>query len=135
MLDRFTQPVAQFGNQNPDIAIRQIDPDFVTHIGKEALDLDNMKDAPEDIDHAIVVGFPEKLKTHKFIDSAGYSVSMPQIEILVELSSRPDSRFTLFSELEKPGVLTESDFSVELLLPKRNKNEAGAGYGKNWSSN
>ena len=33
------------------------------------------------------------------------------------------------------GVLTESDFSVKLLLPKRNKNEAGAGYGKNWSSN
>ena len=26
-------------------------------------------------------------------------------------------------------------FSVKLLLPKRNKNEAGAGYGKNWSSN
>ncbi|MGR0188403.1 hypothetical protein [Azospirillum aestuarii] len=104
VVDRFIQPLAQFGKDAPDIAIREINPAHIARIGKEAMDLDAMKEAPEDIRHAYAVGFPEKLKNHKYDDELGYRVSMPQVEILAELPRRPDRRFTMFSELEKPAL-------------------------------
>jgi hypothetical protein len=104
VMDRFVQPHAQLGEPDPDIAIREISPEHVAHIGKIAMDLDAMKEAPEDIRHAYAVGFPEKLKYPKHDDQPGYRVSLPQVEILAELPRRPDRRFTMFSVLEKPAA-------------------------------
>ena len=101
--DRFIRPSAQHGDHSPDIAIREIDPDHIARIGKEPLDLDALKEPPEDIKHAYAVGFPEALKYNKHDekDRFGYRVSMPQVQILAELSCRPDRRFTMFSSLER----------------------------------
>jgi hypothetical protein len=103
VMDCFVFPHAQFGDSVPDIAIREISPDHVVRIGKEALDLDAMKEAPEDMRHAYAVGFPEKLKYHRYDNQPGYRVSLPQVEILAELQARPHWRFTMFSELQKPA--------------------------------
>jgi hypothetical protein len=104
VIDRFVQPRAQLGDSIPDIAIREINPDHVAHIGKEAIDLDAMSVMPEKMRHAYAVGFPETLKYHKYDnDQLGYRVSMPHIEILAELQGRPDKRFTMFSELQTPA--------------------------------
>jgi hypothetical protein len=100
-MDRFVQPHAQFGDSAPDIAIREINPDHVAHVGKEAMDLDAMTEAPENMCHAYAVGFPEKLKYHRYDNQPGYRVSLPQVEILAELQGRPHRRFTMFSELQK----------------------------------
>lgn len=104
--DRFIQPSAQLGDQPPDIAIREINPDHIARIGKRPLDLDAFKEPPEKIRHAYAVGFPEALKynKHDADDQFGYRVSMPQVQILAELSHRPDRRFAMFSELEKPAL-------------------------------
>jgi hypothetical protein len=103
VMDCFVQPHAQFGDSVPDITIREINPDHVAHVGKEAMDLDAMKEAPEDICHAYAVGFPEKLKYHRYDNQPGYRVSLPQVEILAELQGRPHRRLTMFSELQKPA--------------------------------
>lgn len=89
VMDCFVFPHAQFGNSVPDIAIREISP--------------AMKEAPEDMRHAYAVGFPEKLKYHRYDNQPGYRVSLPQVEILAELQARPHWRFTMFSELQKPA--------------------------------
>jgi hypothetical protein len=104
VLDRFVQPRAQLGEQAPDIAIREINTDHVAHIGKEAMDLDAMSEPPDHIRHAYAVGFPEKLKYHKFDDQPGFRISLPQVEVLAELARPPDRRFTMFSELEKSAA-------------------------------
>lgn len=103
--DRFIQPHAQHGDPSPDIAIREINPAHIAHIGKQPLDLDALSEPPENIRHAYAVGFPEALKYNKHDagDRFGYRVSMPQVEILAEISRRPDRRFTMFSELVKPA--------------------------------
>lgn len=101
--DRFIQPSVQLGDDPLDISIREINPDHVAHIGKEAMDLDVMSDAPEDLQHAYAVGFPETMKYHKHDDRQHYRVVLPQVEILAELPCRPGNRFTLFSEIEKPA--------------------------------
>ena len=103
VLDRFVQPHAQFGDPSPDVALREINPDHVACIGKEAMDLDAMKEPHEDIRHAYAVGFPEHLKSQRRDGQRGYRVAMPQVEILAELSGRPHRRFTTFSELQMPS--------------------------------
>ncbi|WP_143027269.1 hypothetical protein [Rhodospira trueperi] len=103
VIDRFMQPSPQFGETRPDIAIREICSKHISFIGKEAMNIDTMKDIPEDIKHAYAVGFPEGMKYHKPDGQLGYRVSLPQVEILAELSRRPDSRFTMFSEIKKPA--------------------------------
>jgi len=105
VIDHFVQPQVQFGDPAPDIAIGEMNPDHIAHIGKEAMDLDSMNEAPEDIRHAYAVGFPEKLKYQKYDNDnqLSYRVSLPQVEILAELRGRPRMRFTMFSELPKPA--------------------------------
>lgn len=103
VIDRFVQPENAYGEPEIDVAIREVREDFIAHLGKEALDLDVMLDPPDSMRHALAVGFPEKLKYHKIDDQPGYRVSMPQVEILAELPGRPDRRFTMFSELQKPA--------------------------------
>jgi len=100
--DRFIQPTAQFGDTAPDIAIREINPDHVAHIGKVPIDLDALSGAPPDIRHAYAVGFPEQLKYHKHDDKPGYRVSMPNVVVIAELPDLPIRRFAMFSELDTP---------------------------------
>ncbi|TDQ78440.1 hypothetical protein A8950_3489 [Dongia mobilis] len=106
VMDRFIQPHAKPGDEPPDIAIREINPSHIAHIGKQPLDLDTLGEPPENMRHAYAVGFPETLKynRHDAGDPFGYRVSIPQVEILAELSRRPDRRFTMFSELVKPAA-------------------------------
>lgn len=99
---RFTQPSAQVGQSPPDIAIRELHPGLVERLGKKSLDIDSMLEPPETIRHAYAVGFPETLKYNKPDGPGGYRVSLPQVEVLAELERRPDRRFTMFSELDKP---------------------------------
>ncbi|MBR1142673.1 hypothetical protein [Bradyrhizobium sp. AUGA SZCCT0431] len=110
IFDCFIQPSTHQGESLPDVAIREINPDHIAHIGKEAIDLDVMKEPPDDIRHAYAVGFPEKLKYHKHEDASGYRVSLPQIEILAELPRRPERRFSMFSNLEEKPAL-DIDYS------------------------
>ncbi len=104
VMDRFVQPQVSFGEPDIDVAIRELSPALITKLGKEAMDLDQMAEPPEDMGHAYAVGFPEQLKYHKFSDQPDYRVSMPQVEILAELPRRPDRRFAMFSELEKSAA-------------------------------
>lgn len=99
VIDRFIQPPAQYPDASPDIAIREVKPGFISHLGKQAIDIDVMKDVPDGIRHAYAVGFPEALKT-AFNDKIGYRVSMPQAQILAELQATPTRRFSMFSEIE-----------------------------------
>ena len=126
VLDRFVRPEPQFGDPAVDIAIRELNPDLLSAIGKEPIDLDLQSDLPKSIAHGYAVGFPETMKYKKVEDQSGYRVSMPQVEILAEIDGPPNRRLTLFSELNEPPVQvdysgmsggpifwsTESDFGI-----------------------
>lgn len=107
--DRFIRPEQQFGDPPIDIAVRELDPEFVATIGKTPLSLDLPTHAPDDIEHGYAVGFPETMKYKKMEDHTGYRISMPQVEILAELQGVPTRRFTLFSELN--GKPQQTDYS------------------------
>ena len=107
VLDRFVQSHGQFCESDPDIAIREINSDHVAHIGKVAIDLDTTTIAPENMQHAYAVGFPERMKYNKCDDGVRYRVSMPQLQILAEMPRRPDRRFTMFSELPSPAIAVD----------------------------
>lgn len=107
VLDRFIRPEPQFGDPPIDIAVRELNPDLLSTIGKEAIDLDLLLDPPQSLEHGLGVGFPETMKYKKMEDNAGYRVSMPQVEILAEIGGLPTRRFTLFSELAEKPVQTD----------------------------
>ncbi len=107
--DRFIQPAGQFGDPAPDIAIREINPEHVTHIGKLPIDIDDHAQASDTINHGYAVGFPEPLKYHKPDGAVGYRVSMPNVTIIAERMGRPRHRFALFSEL--PSAPHDIDYS------------------------
>jgi hypothetical protein len=103
VLDRLIKPQPQFGDSEVDIdiAIRELNPDFPPAIGKVPINLDAQAPAPDYIEHAYAVGFPETAKYKKMEDQTGYRISMPHLEILAELRGMPTRRFTLYSELPK----------------------------------
>lgn len=102
VIDKFIRPFSESEYHQLDIAIRQVREDFVTAIGKEPIDLDNIKD-PEKIEFGYAVGFPEELKYVKDISNNGNLViSLPTVSILAEIENKPSTRFTLFSEFENP---------------------------------
>ena len=105
--DRFIRPESQFGDPPIDIAIRQINPDLLSDIGKEAIDLDLLSAPPQPLTHGLGVGFPETAKYKRMEDQIGYRVSMPQVEILAEIDGLPTRRFTLFSELNEKPIHTD----------------------------
>jgi hypothetical protein len=109
VVDRFIRPEPEFGQPPLDIAIREVRPDFVQHLGKVPLDLDALPRPPEAIGHGYAVGFPESLKYNKTDDQPGYRVSMPQLEVLAEIEALPNRRFAMFSELNDP--VAHGDFS------------------------
>ncbi|MEO1830081.1 MAG: hypothetical protein ABGX82_14820 [Pseudomonas sp.] len=112
--DRFFRPSADFGQPQPDIAIRELNPAFLKKIGKVAIDLDFPQTQPEDLKYAIAVGFPSSLKYRRYEDGdSGYRVSMPHVQIVAELSNgQPNQRFSLFSQLDEvPSTLDYSGAS------------------------
>ncbi len=103
VLDRFIKPSPDFGMPEIDIAIREINPKHVQAIGKIPYNIDGNPNTPAHIRHGYAVGFPESLKKKVNADPFGYQVSMPQVEILAEITKMPEGRFSLNSELpEKP---------------------------------
>lgn len=99
VLDRFIRPKPAICMPEIDIAIRKMNPDHISAIGKVAYDLENESTPPAGIKHGYAVGFPENLKRKVNADLNGYQVSMPQVEILAEINEMPNSRFSLNSEL------------------------------------
>lgn len=113
VVDTFIRPSSQFESHKLDIAIRQVRNDYVPALGKEAIDLDNLK-MPEEIEFGFAVGFPEDLKYEKEKDAFGSKriISLPTVAILAEINEKPDQRFTMFSEFESPqGYETYSGMS------------------------
>jgi len=106
VLDRFITPQPQYGDGPLDIAIREVAPSFVKHLGKEPFSLDLRSEMPSAIGHGYAVGFPETLKKRVHENELGYKVSMPQVQILAELTHTPRSRFQLFSELDEAPAHT-----------------------------
>jgi hypothetical protein len=110
VMDRFIRPPAEFGQPQPDIAIREISSEYIKQIGKVPICLDSIPVVPNELNHAIAVGFPTNLKYRKQENTAFHRISMPHVSIVAELvNGRPTQRFNIFSELEeKPDV---TDFS------------------------
>lgn len=110
--DRFIRPTSNSEYHQLDIAIRQVRADFVRALGKEPIDLDNQV-IPKNIEFGYAVGFPEELKYVKDNSNLNKTlISLPTVSILAEIERKPDSRFTLFSEFDKPqGYDTYSGMS------------------------
>lgn len=109
--DRFFRPSADFGQPQPDVAIRELAPEFIKKIEKEPIDIDILPVQPDKLKYAIAIGFPSALKYKKNEENGfGYRVSMPHVSIVAELTAgKPNQRFSLFSQLEdKPET---SDYS------------------------
>ncbi len=100
VIDRFVRPTPQLGDPELDIAIREVDPAFPAALGKQCLEIDAMSEPPVDLAYAFAVGFPETLK-YEIHEGHQYKVSMPQMEIVAELSGCPDRRFVMASQLEE----------------------------------
>ena len=86
----------------PDIAIRQICPDFPQIIGKIPIKLENNSiNTLGKIQHAVAVGFPTKEK--RPIDAKnGYRITMPCVHVLAKISSinKDSGQLSLYSELD-----------------------------------
>ena len=110
IMDRFVRPSPEIGQPQIDIAIREINPEYIKKIGKSPINLESLPAIPDLLHFAIAIGFPTKLKHKKQENQAFHRISMPHVKIVAELSGeKPTQRFNLFSELEeKPDVL---DFS------------------------
>ena len=113
IMDRFVRPSPEFGQPQLDIAIREINPEHIKKIGKAPIKLESLPDMPDELHHAIAIGFPTKLKHKKQENEAFHRISMPHISIVAELSDgKPTQRFNMFSELEeKPDVIDYSGVS------------------------
>ncbi len=97
--DRFVFPLGDLVTPEPDIAIRELHPDFPVHIGKSALDIDAAPVPPLlGVSFAIAVGFPDRLKTQS-PTSLGYQLAMPCVYAVADNHSTSGPSFTLFSEL------------------------------------
>ena len=95
----------------PDIAIRQIHPEFPQAIGKIPIRLEqnNLPDF-NTIRHAVAVGYPTKEKRRVDVQN-GYRIQMPCVHALAEISSinKVNGQLSLHSELEQ--IIQINDFS------------------------
>ena len=97
--DRFIVPPGDWVTPEPDIAIREIDPNFPAYVGKVALDIDaNPVPVLSEVSFAVVVGFPDRLKTQTAFP-IGYQIAMPCVHAVADNHSDVGPSFTLFSEL------------------------------------
>ena len=98
--DRFCIPPGDWVTPEPDIAVRELHPDFPAHVGKVALDIDaNPVPSLNRVSFAVAVGFPDRLKT-QIPASSGYQLAMPCVHAVAENHSKVGPSFTLFSELQ-----------------------------------
>lgn len=105
--DRFVIPPGSWVTPEPDIAIRELNPDFPAHIGKSALDVDAAPVPPlSDINFAIAVGFPDRLKTQSPAP-LGYQLAMPCVHAVADNRSTSGPSFTLFSELQETPAIRD----------------------------
>lgn len=98
--DRFYFPPGDWVTPEPDIAIRELNPDFPAHVGKVALDIEaNPALGLSAVSFAVAVGFPDRLKTQT-LGPFGYQLAMPCVQAVAENRSKFGPSFTLFSELD-----------------------------------
>ncbi|MBK8276695.1 MAG: hypothetical protein IPP12_17975 [Nitrospira sp.] len=98
--DRFVVPPGDWVTPEPDIAIRELHPDFPAYVGKVALDIEaNPVPQLSKVSFAVAVGFPDRLKT-QIPTPLGYQLAMPCVHAVAENHSKAGSTFSLFSELE-----------------------------------
>ena len=110
--DRFVVPPGDWVTPEPDIAIRELHPDFPAHVGKVALDVEANPVPPlPEVSFAVAVGFPDRLKTQT-TGPLGYQLAMPCVHAVAENHSKAGPSFTLFSELPAtPGIRDLSGMS------------------------
>lgn len=115
VVDSFIRPESCNEDDPIDIAIRQVKPELISHLGKEPYDLDLSPDIPADIEFGYAVGFPRNNKRIEFQENRTDVVRMvfPHFEILAEMSGRLNAkRFQIQSELdERPDVGSFSGMS------------------------
>lgn len=132
----------------PDIAIRQIHPNFPQAIGKIPIKVEqNNIPALNTIRHSVAVGFPTKEK-QKFAVQNGNRIEMPCVHALAEISSinKSNGQLSLHSELEQNVQIkdfngmsggpvfwsTEKEYGLlgityAALLPNPSENSLGGG--------
>lgn len=94
----------------PDIAIRELHPDFPAYIGKVALDIDaHSVPLLSGVKFAVAVGFPDRSKTQNPVPS-GYQLIMPCVHVVADNISTSGFSFTLYSD-KLEHVPSPRDFS------------------------
>jgi len=93
----------------PDIAIRQIHPDFPKAIGKIPIKLEqqSLHDL-RGIKHAFAVGYPTKQKKKINVQN-GYRIEMRCVHALAEITPISNNHLLLYAELDQPVKI--QDFS------------------------
>lgn len=112
VLDRFVIPPGDWVTPEPDIAIRELNPDLPEYVGKVALDIDaNLVPRLSEVSFAVAVGFPDRLKTQSSAP-LGYQLAMPCVHAVADNHSTSGPSFTLFSELQNtPSIRDLSGMS------------------------
>lgn len=105
---RFVQPIQDVvPGGPPDVAIRELHPDFARSIGKEPL-VFRAAPAWDEVSHGIAVGYPTAIKDQ----AEGERVSIPCVHALSEKATHSESRVQLFSILDHdPGIESFSGMS------------------------
>jgi len=105
--DRFHIPSGDWITPEPDIAIRELHPDFPAHVGKSALDIEVCVVPPlSEISFAVAVGFPDRMKG-QIQNELGYRLSMPCVHVVADNMSSQGPSFSLFSELESTPAIRD----------------------------
>ncbi|TAJ08486.1 MAG: hypothetical protein EPO61_10335 [Nitrospirae bacterium] len=110
--DRFVIPPGDWVTPEPDIAIRELSPEFPAYVGKLAIDIEAAPIRPlSEVAFAIAVGFPDRLKTQS-PTPLGYQLAMPCVHAAADNHSGFGPSFTLYSELqETPAIRNLSGMS------------------------
>ena len=105
--DRFLVPPGDWITPEPDIAIRELHPDFAEYVGKSALDVQTCVVPPlSAVAFAVAVGFPDRLK-EQISEGPGYRLSMLCVHAVAENRSTQGHSFSLFSELESTPAIRD----------------------------
>jgi len=107
-IERFLQPGDLSGGRAPDIAIRQLHPDYPAAVGKIPISLSQPPESSK-IEHLIAVGYPTAIKQPA--DDVG-RVAIPCIHALAEQVAHSERTVRMFSILaENPGIDSFSGMS------------------------
>jgi len=105
--NRFVQPEQDVApGPSPDLAIRELDPNYISAIGKKPLAFQDPSIA--NIVHGIAVGYPTGIKEN----TKDGRVCIPCVYVLGELPSITEKKAVLFSVLDHdPGIDSFSGMS------------------------